>query len=242
MNPGRSEDDRRICLTGPASERAAKRWMDACLAAGWSPVHLPLVRIEAQGIDPRRVHQDPALVAVTSQNALPALRRLWDEREDVRRAPHAAVGVATARALRVLGVDPVFVGRPEDTGARALAEAIVERTERDQTVLWPRGSLAVDLREHLSDAHRSVDAPVAYRTVEVEGSVLPRGIQIAFFASPSAVRVWLRSKDAPRVTALAIGQTTQVELAPEYARFSRIVRLAEPTPKALHQALVALDD
>ncbi|MEL6715160.1 MAG: uroporphyrinogen-III synthase, partial [Planctomycetota bacterium] len=191
-------------------------------------------------IDARRVAADPAFVAVTSQNALAALKRLWAERPDVKDAPHAAVGVATARALRVLGVDPALVGPSADAGAKALAEGLVERTERGQSVLWPRGSRAEDLRDLLQRAGRAVDAPVAYRTVDVEGSVLPKRLDAAFFASPSAVQVWLRAPDAPRVTAVAIGQTTQSELAPEYARFRRIVRLDEPSPRALRTALERL--
>lgn len=235
-----SERDPRICLTGPSSERAAKRWIDAAYAAGWTPVHLPLVAVEPAAIAPALVSESPAMVAVTSQNALPALKRLWDAREDVRAAPHAAVGVATARALRVLGVDPVHVGPPEDAGAIALADAIVERTERGQRILWPRSDRARDLSERLERARRVVEAPVAYRTVDQDGAVLPKRLTAAFFASPSAAQVWLRDPNAPRVAALAIGQTTHAEIAPEYARFSRIVRLAEPTPKALRASLEAL--
>jgi len=70
--------------------------------------------------------------------------------------------------------------------------------------------------------------------------VLPKRLTAAFFASPSAAQVWLRDPGAPRVAAIAIGQTTHAEIAPEYARFSRIVRLSEPTPKALRGALEEL--
>ena len=52
--------------------------------------------------------------------------------------------------------------------------------------------------------------------------------------------VWLRTAAAPRVVAIAIGQTTHAELAPEYARFTRIVRLAQPNPRALADALSQL--
>ena len=231
---------KRICMTGPASERAAKRWMEAALAAGWSPIHLPFVRIEAARIHAPAVTRAPAFVAITSQNALPSLRRLWGERPDVRTAPHAAVGVATARALRVLGVDPVFVSSEKDANSTTLAAALVDRTERGQRVLWPRGDRATDLKEMLQSAGRAVDAPVAYRSVDVEDTVVPRRLHAAFFASPSAVRVWIRTNETPRVTAIAIGQTTQAELAPEYARFSRIECLQAPTPKALRETLAAL--
>jgi len=158
----------------------------------------------------------------------------------VKGAPHAAVGVATARALRAMGVDPTLVGEPGDEGAVQLAKAIVERTEDGETVLWPRGDRATELRERLVAAGRRVDAPVAYRTEDVEDSVLPGRLAAAFFASPSAVGVWLRTPDTPRVAAIAIGQTTHAELAPEYARFTRIVRLAQPTPRALADALSML--
>ena len=232
---------KRLLLTGPASERAAKRWMDAVYTApGWTPLHLPLVRIVGRAIDPRHVRDAPSLVAVTSQNALPALKRLWDQREDVKDAPHAAVGVATARALRAMGIEPALVGEPGDEGAVQLAKAIAERTQDGETILWPRGDRATELRERLVAAGRQVDAPVAYRTEDVEDSVLPGRLAAAFFASPSAVGVWLRTADAPRVMAIAIGQTTHAELAPEYARFTRIVRLAQATPGALADALSEL--
>lgn len=236
-----ASEGKRVLLTGPASERAAKRWVDAVYTApGWAPIHLPLVRIVGRAIDPRHVRDAPGLVAVTSQNALPALKRLWEQREDVKRAPHAAVGVATARAMRAMGVDPTLVGEPGDEGAVQLAKAIVERTNDGETVLWPRGDRATELRERLVTAGRRVDAPVAYRTEDVEDSVLPGRLAAAFFASPSAVSVWLRTPDAPRVAAIAIGQTTHAELAPEYARFTRIVRLAQPNPRALADALSML--
>ena len=67
-------EGKRVLLTGPASERAAKRWVDAVYTApDWTPIHLPLVRIVGRAIDPRHVRDAPGLVAVTSQNALPAL-------------------------------------------------------------------------------------------------------------------------------------------------------------------------
>lgn len=232
---------RRVVLTGPASERAAKRWIDAVhTVPGWTPLHFPLVRIVGHAIDARRVRVVPNMVAVTSQNALPALKRLWEERSDVREAPHAAIGVATARAMRALGVDPVIVGEAGDEGAVELAKLIARRTDDGQTILWPRGDRATELREQLVLAGRLVDDPIAYRTEDVEGSVLPGRVNAAFFASPSAVQVWLRTPDAPRVAAIAIGQTTHAELAPEYARFTRIMRLARPTPKSLGDTLQQL--
>lgn len=233
--------EKRVLLTGPASERAAKRWMDAVYTVpGWTPLHLPLVRIVGRAIDPRHVRVVPSYVAVTSQNALPALKRLWEERSDVRQAPHAAIGVATARAMRAMGIEPALVGEAGDEGAVQLAKQIVERTADGQTILWPRGDRATELRERLVSAGRLVDAPVAYRTEDVEGSVLPSRLSAAFFASPSAVGVWLKTPDAPRVAAIAIGQTTHAELAPEYARFTRIVRLIRPTPRSLGDALAQL--
>lgn len=233
--------ERRISLTGPASERAAKRWIDAVYTVPlWKPLHFPLVRIVGQGIPESRASLLPAFVAVTSQNALPALKHLWDRRTDIREARHAAVGVATARAMRSLGVDPVIVVSAEDSGAAQLAEDILAQTDAGQTILWPRGDRATDLRERLVMAGRLVEDPIAYRTVDEEDSVVPRNLSAVFFASPSAVMVWLRTPNTPRVTAIAIGDTTYAELAPNYARFSRMVRLPKPTPKALADALLAL--
>lgn len=239
--PPSHSGDRRIALTGPAAERAAKRWMDAVYTVpGWQPLHFPLVKIAAVPITAARVGLLPSFVAVTSQNALPALKRLWDQRPDIRDARHAAVGVATARAMRALGVDPVLVGAAEDAGAAQLAEEIVAKTDPGQTILWPRSNRATDLRERLLIAGRLVEDPVAYRTEDIEGSVLPKRLDAAFFASPSAVGVWLKTPDIPRVTAIAIGQTTYAELAPEYSRFTRLIHLPKPTPKSLSEALASL--
>ena len=232
--------ERRICLTGPATEQAARRWMDAVLAVpGWTPLHVPLVRVVGVGLRGDDIPILPGLIAVTSQNALPALKKLWDERVDVREAPHAAVGLATARAMRALGVDPVIVGESEEAGAAQLAERIVDVTRQGQTVIWPRGDRATDLRERLVLAGRLVNDPIAYRTEDIKDTVLPGRLDAAFFASPSAVKVWIRIQGVPRVTAFAIGQSTHAELAPEYARFKTIVRMPRPTPKALADALEA---
>lgn len=233
--------ERRISLTGPASERAAKRWIDAVYTVrGWKPLHFPLVRVVGQAIPESRVGLLPSMVAITSQNALPALKHLWDQRSDIREAPHAAVGIATARAMRALGVDPVIVGPAEEAGASALAEEILTKTDNGQTIFWPRGDRATDLRERLIVEGRLVEDPVAYRTEDIEDSVIPKKLTAVFFASPSAVKVWLRTPDAPRVTAIAIGQTTYAELAPDYARFARMIRIQKPTPKALAETLASL--
>ena len=233
--------ERRIALTGPASERAAKRWMDAAYTVpGWRPLHFPLVRVVGLKINGARLASMPSMVAVTSQNALPALKALWDERPELRNVPHGAVGVATARAMRALGVDPVTVCKADSSDAAQLAESVCALTEPGQTVLWPRGNLAHELRERLTEAGRLVLDPVAYRTLDIEDSVVPKNLFAVFFASPSAVRVWLKTPGAPRVVALAIGQTTYADLTPAYASFSRLVRLPKPTPKALAEALVSL--
>jgi len=228
-------------LTGPATLRAATKWIEAVEAtATWTPIHCPLVRVVGQRIEPARVAVLPAMVAVTSQNAIPALERLWEERTDVREAPHAAVGLSTARSLREKGVDPVIVGGKDESGSASLASAIVSATQPGERILWPRGGLASDLREHLVVAGRLVDDPLAYRTERVPEVILPEDLDAAFFASPSAAQAWLRKGDAPRVTAIAIGATTQAELATYYSRFQRLIRLPRPSPDALVSALATL--
>lgn len=233
--------ERRIALTGPASERAAKRWMDAVYTVpNWVPLHFPLVRIVGQRIRGSRVGATPSMVAVTSQNALPALKALWDERPELRDVPHGAVGVATARAMRSLGVDPVAVCSADRSDAAELAERVNALTEPGQTVLWPRGDRATELRQRLTEAGRIVVDPVAYRSEDIEGSIVPKRLYAVFFASPSAVRVWLKTPDAARVTAVAIGETTYAELTPAYASFARMTLLSKPTPRALAEALASL--
>ena len=230
--------EQRIALPGPATERAAKRWMDAVYTVpGWRPLHFPLVRVVGLKVRVAAITSAPEMVAVTSQNALPALKALWDERPELKAVPHGAVGIATARAMRALGVDPVIVCEARGSDAARLAEKVLEHTEPGQSVLWPRGDRATELREYLHEGGLRVVDPVAYRTEDIEGSVVPKKLSAVFFASPSAVRVWLKTPDAPRAIAIAIGQTTYAEMAPEYASFARMVRLARPTPKALAEAL-----
>jgi uroporphyrinogen-III synthase len=203
----------------------------------WRPLHFPLVRVVGLKIRAARIDSLPSMVAVTSQNALPALKALWGERPDLKSVPHSAVGIATARAMRALGVDPVAVCKTESSDAASLADRVLALTEPGHTVLWPRGDRATELRGRLMESGRVVLDPIAYRTEDIEGSVVPKNLSAVFFASPSAVRVWLRTPNAPRALAIAIGQTTYAEMAPEYASFSRMIQLPRPTPKALAEAL-----
>ena len=54
--------------------------VDAVAATGsWEAIHCPLVRVVGRPIEPAGVTMLPAMVAVTSQNTIPALKRLWQE-------------------------------------------------------------------------------------------------------------------------------------------------------------------
>ena len=219
-------EGKRVLLTGPASERAAKRWVDAVYTApDWTPIHLPLVRIVGRAIDPRHVRDAPGLVAVTSQNALPALKRLWEQREDVKRAPHAAVGVATAQAMRAGGrPDPRRRAGRRRSGPAREGDRGTDRGRRDRPSA--SGDRAIELRERPSrrDGGRRAGA---YRTEDVETPCSPAGWPPRF-ASLRLASGW--GPPTHRASRRSPSGRPPTPAGARAARFTRIVRLAQPTP------------
>lgn len=177
--------------------------------AGFEPVPCPLLRIEAppspeplkvavsrfletavRNLHERDPREESSWVVVTSRNSLPAfvdaLEAAGASAEDLKRAgvQVAAVGSATARALKSVGLPPDLV--PDHYTGDDLLEAIRTRLGgrgprplEGVQVLFPRAEVA---RETLPRSLRRLGAEVelvtAYRIVEDRNAALKLARQV----------------------------------------------------------------
>ena len=128
----------------------------------------------------------------------------------------AAVGAATAKALRARGVDVDVI--PAEANGAALASAL--RHAAGARVLLVRASLADrDLPDALRARGASVEEVTAYETVEgpeesreaLRHAMSERVVSAVVFASGSAVRGYVKLGGVRRVPAVTIGpRTTKV--------------------------------
>jgi uroporphyrinogen III methyltransferase/synthase len=183
-----------------------------------------------------------------------AVRRLFEEntlaakfRTALGRGRVAAVGRATAEALRASGVSPDLV-------AGGAAEAILDRLPlhlSGSRVILPRGSDANDeLPDELARRGAHVAPLVLYRKVprpadpEIEQGV-ERGAFAAFFPSSPSAALWLFSGLSPggmnrlrRIPAAVLGRFTQRYL--EAHGIDRVEVAREATFAAAAELLVRL--
>jgi uroporphyrinogen-III synthase len=153
----------------------------------------------------------------------------------------AAVGQATARALRAIGVEPAV--EPDEADGLALANALPD--VRGKRVLLVRASAAApDLPERLRERGAAVDELTAYLTIEgPESAAEPLKTALGdfelaaiIFASGSAVRGYVALGGTPSRPAITIGpRTTRVA---EQLGFRVIAQAARPTAQALAAAVV----
>ena len=199
----------------------------------------PLLEIVTRDLPPLEVRPD--WLCLTSINAAAALTACWHELAGV---PAAVVGEQSADLLRAVGIE--VVAGPAPSAAELLAEWR-EQLRPGQRVFWPRGSVSDALAHDLRDLGVTVDAPIAYQTLECADRRALPACEYLFLASPSAVRALMRLKrvDPVRPVAIAIGPTTATALegvqALEPAPFERVEVLPEPTPGALGTLLVDLE-
>lgn len=136
-------------------------------------------------------------VVFTSANGVRAtaerLEALGIGLEPLRSARLAAIGPATARALRTLGAIPELV--PSAYVAEAVAEALVARGVNGLRILLPRAAEAREILPHLLErAGAQVTVVPAYRTVqlplrqEVRAALLGGDIHWILLTSSSTVR------------------------------------------------------
>ena len=166
--------------------------------------------------------------AVTATCGQPRWTTVWQSM--ATRCPRiAAVGPATERRLRAVGLAPDLV--PDQSSGHELATALLEQegSLSGVRVLWPRSAIATrELPDALAAAGAIVIEPDAYRTRPVVPAALSDFIErlesgqidaVAFF-SPSAARSLSRAlgdgtlrRLAGRTEVASIGPTTSAALA-----------------------------
>jgi len=171
-----------------------------------------------------RVHTVPTVAINRLDFARPAFARYdWvvvtsasgvDALGDLPEGPRwAAVGPATARALRARGIEPALV--PEESNGLALANAFPDASGKH--VLLIRAAAAdQDLPERLRERGAMVDELAAYATVEGPASSAERlaaaladvDLSAVVFASGSAVRGFIALGGSAALPAIVIGPRT----------------------------------
>jgi uroporphyrinogen-III synthase len=166
--------------------------------------------------------------AVTATCGQPRWTATWQSIPTTR--PRiAAIGPATERRLRAVGLAPDLV--PDRSSGRDLAAALLDRegSLRGVRVLWPRSEIATrELPDALVAAGAVVTEPDAYRTLPVVPAAFGDFVErlesgqvdaVAFF-SPSAARSLSRAlgdgtlrRLAGRTEVASIGPTTSATLA-----------------------------
>jgi uroporphyrinogen III methyltransferase/synthase len=181
---------KRIVVTRPVEQ--AEGVIAALAQAGAVPIHIPAICFEAIGESPHIAQAIAEIdsfdwIVFTSANGVRFFRELcktWP------RARIAAVGPATAAALREAGLDVDFV--PDEFVGEALARTLGDVAGR--RILLPRAEAAnadiVDLLR--ARGARVGDVPI-YRTnsarvSDLHAIDLGKGVDCILFASGSAVR------------------------------------------------------
>jgi len=183
---------RRIVVTRPREQAA--ELAEALERLGADVASVPLVSIEPVE-DERplaaalRELDAYAWVVFTSTNGVAAAGRV-SPGASYGAAKIAAVGPATADAVRGLGVDPAFV--PDVYAAEEIAAGLGP-IQGVRFLLVQADIASPTLAEELRERGAKVDAIVAYRTVEAKPSAaeiaeLERGADAIVLASGSAVR------------------------------------------------------
>jgi len=166
--------------------------------------------------------------AVSATCGQPRWTAVW-ESIPTRRPRIAAVGPATERRLRAVGLAADLV--PDRSSGCDLAAALLEQegSLNGVRVLWPRSDIATrELPDALAAAGAVIIEPAAYRTLPVVPPALGEFIEhlesghvdaVAFF-SPSAARSLSRAlgdgtlrRLAGRTEVASIGPTTSAALA-----------------------------
>ena len=193
---------------------------------------MPLLEIEPMGEDDAAVLDDLLAdvaaydwIVFTSANGVAAVREhLAGKLAGVK---IAVVGPATAAAVRALGVEPAFV--PDNYAAAEIVEGLGKLD--GQRVLLPQADIADPwLADQIRAAGASVDAVVAYRTVEidpsaVEAAELEEGVDAIVVASGSAARSLAALQAKFPGVARVLQQTLLVAIGPKTADAAREVAL-----------------
>jgi len=158
-------------------------------------------------------------VAITSPEAAKVFATAWIDEGRPKVGSVAAVGKATQEALKVYGIDVAFV--PSKATAATLVKELPTLEEatnegRSTSLLYPASAKAQDtLQNGLEERGFIVTRLNTYDTVTAtwtpEEESLAKSTTVACFASPSAVKAWVKNTaqlDCPRALAACIGETS----------------------------------
>lgn len=151
-------------------------------------------------------------VAITSPEAANVLASAWDVVRDIP-IPVVAVGKATEKTLRDADIPVSFV--PSKATAATLAKELeLVHKNKKTSVLYPASAKAKRvLEDGLASRGFAVSRMNTYDTVTATWSDEQRksseNVKVACFASPSAVKGWLKNtNENTRVLAACIGETS----------------------------------
>jgi uroporphyrinogen-III synthase len=223
-------EGRRIVVTRPRENAAVVA--NELELLGATALVMPLLQIEPmQDADAATLESALSDVAAydwivfTSANGVAAVQEHLAGR--LVGAKIAAVGPATAAAVRALGVEPSFV--PVNYAAAEIVDGLGELEGR--RVLLPQADIADPwLADRIRAAGAEVDAVVAYRTVAVDPSVieaaeLEEGVDAVVLASGSAARSLAALAAKFPGVAKSLQQTLLVAIGPKTAEAAREVAL-----------------
>ncbi|KAL9190780.1 hypothetical protein ACHAXT_000486 [Thalassiosira profunda] len=158
-------------------------------------------------------------VAITSPEAAKVMASAWIEAGRPKLGNVAAVGKATQEALTQYGIEVAFV--PSKATAATLVKELPPSDTavdagRATTLLYPASAKAQEtLQKGLEKRGFDVTRLNTYDTVPASWSdeqiSLAQSATIACFASPSAVKAWLKNTaelQTPRALACCIGETS----------------------------------
>ena len=246
-----------VVVTRSRTDAAAS--LLALVDRGLTPLAVPAIEVAYEGGAVDVAELDAAVrdlpaydwIVVTSAHAVHALAaaaRRVDVDVSVPGPGWAAIGPATRRALRTIGVVPAF--SPDRATGTDLGEGLPD--VRGASILLPRSDLADgSLPDRLTSRGARVRPVVAYRTIEAPPTsgpalraALGSDVAAVVAASPSAVRGWLALgravglEDRVRsIPVVALGSTTAGEA--ERRGLVVIGRADTPDPAALADATLA---
>lgn len=198
-----------------------------CEEHGLEPLQLPCIEfvpVDEEVLAPtRRSVGEADWLVVTSSRAISAL---WPD-GGMPDMPVAAVGPATAQAVRDAGGRPVVVG---DGGAGELIALLSGRIGGTSVVFPHAAEAGTTTIEALESAGASVEARAVYEIRPIPPAADP--VDAVAFGSPTAVRGWFLSRVLEGVVTGAIGETTAGALAefsvtadvePPHPSFERLI-------------------
>lgn len=160
-------------------------------------------------------------IAITSPEAAKVFATAWIDEGRPKLARVAAVGKATQEALKTYGIDVVFV--PSKATAATLVQELPPLDDamngnRPTTLLYPASAKAQDtLQNGLEERGFTITRLNTYDTVTAtwtpDEEAAAKSTTVACFASPSAVKAWLKNTAqldccCPRALAACIGETS----------------------------------